>query len=90
MKKTELIDEIAKTTGLTKKEVTQVYDALQGAIENALVAGDTVQLAGFGNFAVKEKAAHSGRNPKTNEVVEIAASRRVAFSASKTLKDKLN
>jgi DNA-binding protein HU-beta len=55
-----------------------------------LVAGEGVQLVGFGGFSVKDVAARTGRNPKTNEVVEIPASRRVTFSASKTLKDKVN
>ncbi len=90
MTKTQLIDQAAKASGMTKKELTQAYDALMGAVEGALLAGESVQLSGFGIFAVKEQAARTGRNPKTGEAVTIAASRRATFSASKTLKDKLN
>ncbi|MBQ7334903.1 MAG: HU family DNA-binding protein [Clostridia bacterium] len=90
MTKTQLIEKIAKENEMTKKQVTEVVDAWIAAVEDTLAAGDSVQLAGFGAFTVKEIAAHTGRNPRTNEAVEIPASRRVTFSASKTLKDKLN
>ncbi len=90
MTKTQLIDKIAKENGMTKKAAGEALDAVVNSIQNALAEGEQVQLAGFGAFAVKEIAAHAGRNPKTNEAIEIAASRRVTFSASKTLKDKLN
>lgn len=90
MTKNQIIDQVAKQTGMTKKAVAEVVEALGGVVNNALVAGESVQIAGFGNFSVKEKAAYTGRNPRTNEAVEIPASRRVSFSASKTLKDKLN
>jgi DNA-binding protein HU-beta len=90
MNKTQLIDKIAKENELTKKQATAAVDAVITAIGDALVAGESVQFLGFGTFSVKEIAAHNGRNPRTGEVVEIAASRRPVFSASKTLKDKLN
>ena len=90
MTKTQLIDQAAKATGMTKKDITAAYDALLGAVEGALVAGESVQLSGFGIFAVKNQAARTGRNPKTGAPVAIAASRRATFTASKTLKDKLN
>ncbi len=90
MTKTQLIDKIAKENDLTKKQVAQTVDALLAAMEEAFVAGESVQFLGFGNFTVKEIAAHNGRNPRTGEVVEIAASRRLTFAPSKTLKDKLN
>ena len=90
MTKTQLIEKITKENEMTKKQVTETLDALITAMEEALVAGETVQIAGFGAFSVKEKAAYTGRNPRTNEPVEIPASRRVNFAASKTLKDKLN
>ena len=90
MTKNQIIDQVAKQTGMTKKAVAEVVEALGNVVDNALVAGETVQIAGFGAFTVKEKAAYTGRNPRTNEPVEIPASRRVTFSASKTLKDKLN
>ena len=59
------------------------------AITDALKADDKVQIVGFGSFEVKKKAAHMGRNPRTGEAMEIAASRTPTFKASKTLKDAL-
>ena len=90
MTKSQLIEKAAKDNDLTKKEVAQVLDALIGAAEEALVAGDAIQLTGFGTFAAKQRSAHNGRNPKTGEVVEIPASRTASFAPSKVLKDKLN
>jgi len=90
MKKTELINKLAKDAGLTKKQAAAAFDACLGGIVDALVAGDSVQISGFGTFQVKDIPAHSGRNPRTNETIEIAASRRVTFAAGKTLKEKVN
>ena len=90
MTKTQLIEKIAKENGWTKKQVTEMMEATLNALEGALVTGETVQLFGFGTFTVKDIAAHTGRNPRTGEAVEIAASRKLTFSASKALKDKLN
>ena len=90
MKKTQLIDRAAKESGMTKKDLSQAFDALFGAIEGTLAEGESVQITGFGNFNVKDQAARTGRNPSTNETIEIPASRRVTFSASKVLKEKLN
>ena len=90
MTKTQLVDKIAKDTELTKKQGAEAVDAMIAAMQDALAAGESVQLVGFGGFSVKEVAARTGRNPKTNETVEIPASRRVTFSASKTLKEKVN
>ncbi len=90
MTKNQIIDQVAKTTGMTKKSVAEVFEAISATVDSTLIAGENVQIAGFGTFSVKEKAAHTGRNPRTNEPVEIAACRRVTFTASKTLKDKLN
>ena len=90
MTKTQLVDKIAKDTELTKKQAAEAVDAMIAAMQDALVAGESVQLVGFGGFSVKDVAARTGRNPRTSEVVEIPASRRVTFSASKTLKDKVN
>ena len=90
MTKTQLVDKIAKDTELTKKQAAEAVDAMIAAMQDALAAGESVQLVGFGGFSVKEVAARTGRNPKTNETVEIPASRRVTFSASKTLKEKVN
>ena len=90
MNKTELIASVAEKTGLTKKDADRVVAATFETIAQAMADGDKVQVSGFGSFDVKARDARTGRNPKTGEPVEIAASRRVTFSASKTLKDKLN
>ncbi|MBR7151424.1 MAG: HU family DNA-binding protein [Clostridia bacterium] len=90
MKKTQLIDKAAQTSGLTKKDTALALDAILAAIGEAVAAGETVQIPGFGTWTVKAQAARTGRNPKTNEPIEIPASKRVTFSASKTLKDKAN
>ena len=90
MSKKQLINEAAKLSGMTKKDMAQALDALMAAMENILISGEEIQLTGFGSFSVKEIAAHTGRNPQTNEAIEILASRRLVFSASKTFKDKLN
>lgn len=90
MKKAELIEKIAAETGMTKKDVNAVCDALVATIADVMAADDSIQLAGFGTFASKSRAARTGRNPQTGATIEIPASRQASFSASKALKDKLN
>ena len=90
MNKTQLIDVVANKTGLKKKDADAAVVAVFEAMEEALCAGEKVQLIGFGTFEVKERAARTGRNPATGEAIEIAASKYPAFSAGKALKDKLN
>ena len=63
---------------------------LINAISEALAKGESVQLVGFGTFSVKERAAREGRNPRTGEIVRIAAAKSPAFKAGKALKDKVN
>jgi len=81
--KAELVDRVAKKTQLTKKDVSATVEALFETIQEALKAGEKVQVIGFGNFEVRERAARKGRNPQTNEVIEIAASKVPAFKAGK-------
>jgi DNA-binding protein HU-beta len=88
--KKQLINKAAKLSGMTKKDTAKAMDALLAAIEDSLLNGEEVQLCGFGSFSVKEFAAHMGRNPKTNQEIEVPASKCLVFSASKVLKDKLN
>ena len=87
MNKTELINEIAANTGLSKKDSEKALAATIDALTNALASGDKVQLVGFGVFEVKEYAARTGRNPKTKEVINIPATKRPQFKAGKALKD---
>ena len=89
MNKTELIAAAAERSGMTKKDTEKVLNAVLDTITAALVAGDKVQVSGFGIFEVKEREARMGRNPRTGEAMEIAASRVPAFKASKTMKDAL-
>ena len=89
MNKTELVAAIAEKTDLTKKDAELALTAVVESITEALVKGDKVQLIGFGSFEVKNRAARVGRNPKTKEAIEIAASRVPVFKAGKALKDKV-
>ena len=83
MNKSELISKVAEKSGLQKKQATA---ALEAFVET-LAKGEKIQIIGFGNFEVRERAARKGRNPQTNEVIEIAASKVPAFKAGKALKD---
>jgi len=85
--KQELVDSVAKSTGLTKKDATAAVEAVFASIETALKAGDKVQLIGFGNFEVRTRAARKGRNPQTGEEISIPASKIPAFKPGKALKD---
>lgn len=87
MNKSNLVDVVAAKANLKKKEAEAAVDAVFGALEDELAQGGKVLIAGFGSFKVKERAARMGRNPKTREPIEIPASRSVAFSAGKGLKD---
>lgn len=90
MNKTQLIDVVATKTGLKKAQAEAAVNAMNEAITEALAAGDKVQLIGFGTYEVKDRAARDGRNPKTGEVIKIAASKAPAFTAGKALKDAVN
>ena len=90
MNKTELVDAVSSQTGSAKTDAARAVDAVLDAISNALKAGDSVALVGFGTFAVKERAARSGRNPRTGETIEIAAAKMPVFKAGKGLKDAVN
>jgi len=88
--KVELINEVAAKTGMTKKDAGACIDAFLSVVEDALRAGDKVQLTGFGTFEVRERAARRGRNPQTGAEIEIAARRMPVFRAGKLLKDSVN
>lgn len=87
--KQELVNDVATTTGLTKKDATAAVDAVFASIQDTLAKGDKVQLIGFGNFEVRTRAARKGRNPQTGEEIEIAASKIPAFKPGKALKDAI-
>ena len=87
MNKSELINAVAVSAEVSKKEAEAVITAALDAITAALKEGDKVQLVGFGSFEVKKRAARVGRNPKTKETIEIPASVGPVFKAGKALKD---
>lgn len=90
MNKAELIDAVSGHTGLQKAEATRAVEAVFETIGSALKSGDSVALLGFGTFVVKTRAARAGRNPRTGETIEIAASKVPGFKAGKALKDAVN
>ena len=91
MNKAELIASVAEKTGFTKKDSEAAVNAFTAVVEETLVAGEKVQLIGFGTFETREKKARQGRNPrKPGETIEIAASKAPVFKAGKALKDSVN
>ena len=89
MNKAELIEAIVAKSGLSKKDAEAALNATVDAVKDALKAGDKVQLVGFGTFAVKERAARTGLNPRTKEKIQIAATKVPTFVAGKALKDSI-
>jgi DNA-binding protein HU-beta len=87
MTKTELIDQVAEKSGLTKKESGKAVDAVMAAMTEALAGGEKVQLVGFGSFEVRERGARTGRNPQTGEAITIEARKVPVFKPGKALKD---
>lgn len=90
MNKAQLIAKIAEESKLTKKAAETALDAFVTSVEEALKAGEKVQLVGFGTFEVRQRAARKGRNPQTKEVIKIPASKAPVFKAGKALKDLVN
>lgn len=90
MNKNDLVTHVVTASGLTKTEATKAVDAVFEGIADSLKKGDEVRLVGFGTFAVAERAASEGRNPRTGEKIDIPASKQPKFKAGKTLKDALN
>lgn len=90
MNKTELIDAMADAADISKAAAGRALEGMVGAITNAVKSGDTVSVIGFGTFSVRERAARTGRNPKTGEEIQIAASKSPAFKAGKAFKDAVN
>ena len=90
MNKNDLIDAVAERTSLAKSDAARAVEAVLGAVTDTLQKGDAVTLSGFGTFAVKTRAARTGRNPRTGEAIQIAASNVPGFKAGKGLKDAVN
>jgi DNA-binding protein HU-beta len=90
MNKSDLVDAIADAAGLSKADAGRALDATVDTITSALKSGQSVSLVGFGTFTVRDRAARTGRNPRTGETIQIAASKNPAFKAGKALKDAVN
>jgi DNA-binding protein HU-beta len=86
----ELVDTVSSKTDMKKSEASKAVDAVFDAIAEALQGGDEVRLVGFGTFSVASRAASEGRNPRTGEKIQIAASKQAKFKPGKGLRDSLN
>ena len=90
MNKKQLVEGVAKAAGIGNSAAAEAVDAVLEAVSASLAAGESVTVPGFGTFEVRERAARTGRNPRTGETIEIAASRVPAFRAGKGLRDAVN
>ena len=90
MNRQDLIDAVASEVGIAKSAAAEMLDAFLATVTNAVLKGDPVQLIGFGSFSTGSRAARSGRNPKTGEPLQIAASKTIKFTAGKAFKDAVN
>ena len=90
MNKNELIGAVADAAGLSKADAGKAVDGVFDAITNELKKGGDVRLVGFGTFAVSDRKATTGRNPRTGETINIPASKQPKFKAGKGLKDAVN
>ena len=90
MNRNELVDSVSGKTDMKKSEASKAVDAVFDAIADALKGGDEVRLVGFGTFSVASRAASEGRNPRTGEKIQIAASKQAKFKPGKGLRDSLN
>ena len=90
MNKSELIAKVAEVSGVSQGDTEKVINGFTTAVKDALVAGDKVQLVGFGSFETTTRAAHEGRNPRTGDKIQVAESRAAKFYPGGPLKDALN
>lgn len=90
MNNADLVEKIAAANDLSKADAKKLVDGILGAIADAAAAGDEISLNGFGKFKVKATPAREGRNPATGATIQIAASKKLGFTAAKALKDKIN
>ena len=90
MNKSELIEAIAASADIPKAAASRALDAMVETVAESLKKGESVSLVGFGTFAVKERAARTGRNPQTGQPIQISAAKVPSFKAGKALKDSVN
>ena len=89
MSKKEFVEAYAKATGETKKRAEELVNEFLGTVEEALVNGESVQFVGWGTFEVRKRAARTGRNPQSEEIITIPAKNVVKFKVGKKLADKV-
>lgn len=91
MNKSQLIKAVAeKNDQLSQKQVAETWALIEETILETLKTGEKIQISGFGTFEIRERAERKGRNPKTGEVVTVAACKYLAFSSAKAVKESLN
>ena len=90
MNKSQLIEALAKKENLTIKKAEMIVNTLFGSIEDALIAGDRVEIRGFGSFKVKSYDGYQGRNPKTGEVIQVEEKKLPFFKVGKELKERVD
>lgn len=90
MNKNDLIAAVSGSTDLSKADATKAVDGVLSAVTSSLASGNEVRLVGFGTFSVANRAASTGRNPRTGEAIQIPASKQPKFKAGKALKDAVN
>ncbi len=90
MNKTELIGEVAKKAGLTKKDTEKVINSFIDVVQESLSGGDTVAILGFGTFVARERPAREGRNPRTGEPIQIPAAKVPVFRPGRGLRDAVS
>ena len=90
MNKQDLVAKVADSADIPKTKAAAAVDAVIDAVKTALKKGDDVRLVGFGTFSVAQRAATTGRNPRTGEPIKIPASKQPKFKAGKELKEAVN
>jgi DNA-binding protein HU-beta len=90
MNKGDLIDRVSGDAGISKAQADRAIDSVLGGITDSLRKGERVTLVGFGTFAVSQRKSRKGRNPQTNELIKIPATKSVRFSSGKKLKEVIN
>lgn len=90
MNNADLAEQISAEHGLTKADAKKIVDGVFAAIGDAAAKGEEIALAGFGKFKVKDSPAREGRNPSSGATIQIAASKKLTFTAAKAIKDRLN
>ena len=90
MNKNDLISSVAESSGLTKADAGRAVDGVFDSIASALASGDDVRIVGFGSFSVANRAASTGRNPRTGEEIQIPESKQPKFKAGAPLKSAVN